>query len=197
MSSDGWDRRYAGTELVWSAGPNRLFAAEVAGLPPGRALDLACGEGRTAVWLAEQGWDVTAVDFSRVALEKAGAIAARRGVAPLFVHADLLDYHPSGRAFDLVAVLYLQLRAAELRTVLVRAASAVAPGGTFLLIAHDLTNLTEGHGGPQDASVLTTADDVVGALTGLEIVRAEQVLRDVEGADRPAVDVIVRATARG
>lgn len=197
MTSHDWDRRYAGAELVWSAGPNRLFAAEVAALPPGRALDLACGEGRTAVWLAEQGWDVTAVDFSRVALEKARAIADRRGVAPRFVHADLLAYHPSERAFDLVAVLYLQLRAAELRPVLARAAAAVAPGGTFLLIAHDLANLTEGHGGPQDASVLTTADDVAGALAGLEIVRAEQVLRDVEGADRPAIDVIVRATAPG
>ncbi len=128
MSSEAWDRRYASTELVWSAGPNRLFAAEAAELPPGRALDLACGEGRTAIWLAERGWDVTAVDFSRVALEKARAIAERRGVAPRLIQADLLEYRPAGRAFDLVAVLYLQLRAADLRVVLTRAAAAVAPG---------------------------------------------------------------------
>jgi 2-polyprenyl-3-methyl-5-hydroxy-6-metoxy-1,4-benzoquinol methylase len=197
MTSHDWDRRYADTELVWSAGPNRLFAAEVAGLAPGRALDLACGEGRTAVWLAEQGWEVTAVDFSHVALQKAHAIAERRGVAPRFVHADLLEYRPSERAFDLVAVLYLQLGAADLALVLSRAAAAVAPGGTFLLISHDLANLTEGHGGPRDAAVLTTADDVVAALTGLDVLRAERVLREVEGADRPAIDVIVRAEARG
>lgn len=197
MTSYEWDRRYAGTELLWSAEPNRLFAREVADLPAGRALDLACGEGRTAVWLAERGWDVTAVDFSRVALEKARSIAERRGVAPHFVHADLLDYRPSPHAFDLVAVLYLQLPAGDLRTVLTRAAAAVDRGGTFLLIAHDLANLTQGHGGPRDATVLTTADAVVAALPGLDIVRAEPVLRDVEGAERPAVDVIVRATAPG
>ncbi len=197
MTSDDWDRRYAGTELVWSAGPNRLFAAEVAELAPGRALDLACGEGRTAVWLAEQGWDVTAVDFSAVALEKAQAIAERRGVAPRFVLADLVDYLPAPQAFDLVALLYLQLRAAELQIVLSRAAAAVAPGGTFLLIGHDLANLTEGYGGPRDASVLYGAADVTASLPRLEVVRAERVLRDVEGADRPAIDVIVRATAPG
>lgn len=198
MTSDEWDRRYAGTELLWSAGPNRLFALEVADLPPGRALDLACGEGRTAVWLAERGWDVTAVDFSGVALEKARRVSERRGVTlPSLVHADLLDYRPSERAFDLVAVLYLQLPAGDLRTVLTRAAAAVDRGGTFLLIAHDLANLTQGHGGPRDATVLTTADAVVAALPGLDIVRAEPVLRDVEGAERPAVDVIVRATAPG
>lgn len=197
MTSDDWDRRYAGTELVWSAGPNRLFAAEVAEIAPGRALDLACGEGRTAVWLAERGWDVTAVDFSAVALEKARAIAKRRAVAPRFVLADLVDYRPAEQAFDLVALLYLQLRAAELRAVLSRAAAAVAPGGTFLLIGHDLANLTEGHGGPRDASVLYSAADVVTCLPGLDVVRAERVMRDVEGADRPAIDVIVRATAPG
>jgi len=195
MKSDDWNRRYAAAELDWSAGPNRLFAAEVADLPAGRALDLACGRGRNAIWLAEQGWDVTAVDYAEVALEKARAIAARRGVAPHFVHADLLEYRPADGAFDLVAVLYLQLPAAERHVVLQRAAAAVAPGGTFLLVGHDLLNLTEGHGGPTDASVLYTADDVVADLTGLEPVRAERVLRDVEGAERPAIDVVVRATA--
>lgn len=197
MKSSDWNRRYAAAELVWSAGPNRLFAAEVADLPGGRALDLACGEGRNAIWLAEQGWDVTAVDYADVALDKARRVAARRGVAPRFVHADLLEYRPGERAFDLVAVLYLQMPAAERRVVLQRAAGAVAPGGTFLLVGHDLLNLAEGHGGPQDASVLYTADDVVADVTGLEIVRAERVLRDVEGADRPAIDVLVRATSPG
>jgi 2-polyprenyl-3-methyl-5-hydroxy-6-metoxy-1,4-benzoquinol methylase len=197
MKSDDWDRRYAAAGLLWSAEPNRLFAQEVADLPLGRALDLACGEGRTAVWLAERGWAVTAVDFSRVALEKARRVAESRGVAPAFVHADLRDYRPSEGAFDLVAVLYLQLPAGELRAVLTRAAAAVAPGGTLLLIAHDLTNLTHGHGGPRDPAVLTTADEVVAALPGLDVVRAEQVLREVEGAERPAIDVIVRATAPG
>jgi 2-polyprenyl-3-methyl-5-hydroxy-6-metoxy-1,4-benzoquinol methylase len=69
FAREDWNARYAASELLWTAEPNRLFAAEIAGLEPGRALDLACGEGRNAVWLAEQGWRVTAVDFSDVALE--------------------------------------------------------------------------------------------------------------------------------
>jgi len=195
MSSKDWDRRYAAEGLVWGAGPNRLFAAEVAALAPGRALDLACGEGRNAIWLAEQGWDVTAVDYSQVALAKAREIAARRGVAPVFVAADLVEYHPTEGAFDLVAMLYLQIPAAELRVVLQRAAAAVAPRGMFLLVGHDLLNLTEGHGGPRDRDVLYTADDVVADLPGLEILVAERVVREVEGAERQAIDVLVRATA--
>src|SRR2546430_7187246 len=70
MDAAEWDQRYAGTELVWSAEPNRFVAAELADLPPGRALDLAAGEGRNSVWLAERGWAVTAVDFSRVRSEE-------------------------------------------------------------------------------------------------------------------------------
>ena len=80
MDEAGWDERYAAAELIWTAEPNRFVVAELTGLPPGRALDLGAGEGRNAIWLAEQGWDVTAVDFSAVGLDKGRAVAARRGV---------------------------------------------------------------------------------------------------------------------
>jgi SAM-dependent methyltransferase len=109
FAREDWNERYAQKELVWTAEPNRRFAAEVDGLEPGRALDLACGEGRNAVWLAERGWRVTGVDFSDVALAKAAELAASRGVEAEWVVADVLDYRPEPRAFDLVAVLYLQL----------------------------------------------------------------------------------------
>ena len=75
-----WDKRYASKDLVWSAGPNETFAREVGSLTPGRAVDVACGEGRNALWLAEQGWQVTAIDFSTVAIKKAQPIAQHRGV---------------------------------------------------------------------------------------------------------------------
>src|ERR1700712_1041252 len=78
MDAQTWDERYAAAGLVWSATPNQFVAAELAALPPGRALDLACGEGRNALWLADRGWQVTAVDFSRVALDKGRALAARQ-----------------------------------------------------------------------------------------------------------------------
>ena len=200
MSSAEWNRRYAGSELVWTATPNRFLVAEAGELPPGRALDLACGEGRNAVWLAEQGWQATGVDFSDVALGKARRLAAGRGVEVEWVHADLLEFGPPRRAFDLVVSLYLQVPQPERSAILARAADAVAPGGTLLVIAHDSSNLDGGHGGPRDPSVLYTADDVAAdvAETGLEVERAEVVRRPVETADgeRVALDALFRARRR-
>ncbi len=193
MRPEDWDRRYAEKDLLWSAAPNRVLVAEAADLLPGRALDLACGEGRNAIWLAELGWRVTAVDFSEVAIAKARTKAAEHAVDVDFLCADLLDYEPEIEAYDLVVVLYLQLAAAERRLVLSRAAGALAPGGTFLLVGHDSTNLTDGVGGPSDSAVLYTPDDIVAGLPGVEIEKAERILRDVEGEDRPAIDALVRA----
>jgi SAM-dependent methyltransferase len=194
VKRDRWNRKYDSEELLWSETPNRFLVAEAEGLPAGRALDLACGEGRNAIWLAGRGWAVTAVDFAEIALAKAARRAEEGGVQVELVNADLLDWVPDERAFDLVLVFYLQLPAAELRTVLGRAAAAVAPGGTFLLVGHDLRNLAEGHGGPSEPAVLYTPDDVVAALPELEIEKAERVFRPVEGAERPAIDALVRAT---
>jgi SAM-dependent methyltransferase len=194
---EDWDTRYAEKDLLWSREPNRFLVAEAAHLLPGKALDLACGEGRNAIWLAERGWRVTAVDFSEVAITKARKRAARDGAEVEFLCLDLLDYEPELNAFALVLVLYLQLPAEELQLVLSRAASALAPGGIFLLVGHDLLNLTEGVGGPSDPSVLYTPDDIVADLPGLEIEKAERVFRDVEDADRPAIDALVRARSPG
>jgi SAM-dependent methyltransferase len=190
---DDWDRRYAEAGLLWSATPNRFLVAEAADLTPGRALDLACGEGRNAAWLAELGWKVTAVDFSDVAIVKAHDRAAREKLDVEFVCADLLEYEPERDAFDLVLVFYLQIPAIERRQVLGRAVSALAFEGTFLLVGHDQTNLTDGVGGPRDPDLLYTPDDIVADLAGLEIEKAERVLRDVADADRPAIDALVRA----
>ena len=190
-----WNERYAQKELVWTAEPNRLFASEVGGLEPGRALDLACGEGRNAVWLAGRGWQVTGVDFSDVAIAKAGQLAASRGVHVEWVVADVLEHDPGRRAFDLVAVLYLQLPCDELARALRTAAEAVAPGGTLFVLGHDTTNLEHGHGGPKDASVLFTPEDVVPELGDLVVERAEKVRRTValEDGEETAIDALVRA----
>ncbi|HUF00969.1 MAG TPA: class I SAM-dependent methyltransferase [Gaiellaceae bacterium] len=193
MRREDWDRRYAEVESLWSAKPNRVLVAETEGLATGRALDLACGEGRNAIWLAERGWRVTGVDFSRVAIAKARESAERAGVDVDLICADLLEYEPTRAAYDLVVVLFLQLPADERRRVLGRASGALAPGGTLLLVGHDLANLTEGVGGPRDPGVLYTPDDIVSELPGLEIAKAERILRDVDDADRPAIDALVRA----
>ena len=114
MDSQGWDQRYTGRELVWTSEPNRFLVQEADGLAPGRALDLACGEGRNAIWLAERGWRVTGVDFSKVGLEKAARSRTARGVHRRdWVPADLRHTGPSRAAFDLVIVFYLQVPAAE------------------------------------------------------------------------------------
>jgi len=199
VKSEDWDSRYAGSELLWTADANRFLVAEASDFAPGRALDLACGEGRNAVWLAERGWTVRGVDFSGVALEKAKKLAKARGVDAEWVHADLLEYGPEPAAYDLVVVLYLQIPAAERRTVLRRAAGALAPGGVLLVVAHDSSNLEHGWGGPRDPAVLYDATDVRGDLaeTGVEIERADVVERPVDSPDgeKIALDLLLRARA--
>jgi len=195
MKSQEWDQRYATTDLIWGAGPNRFLVAEVEGLPPGRALDLGCGEGRNAIWLAQRGWQVSGVDFSEAGLDKARHLAVERGVEVTWVRADLLDYQPDHGAFDLVIVMYIQLPAAQLADVMKRASTALAPGGTLLVVGHDLLNLSEGHGGPQNPEVLFTPADIERDLPGLGIERAERVLRPVtvDGREVTAIDALVRA----
>ena len=193
MRLEDWDRRYSAAENLWSAKPNRFLVAEVGELPPGRALDLACGEGQNAIWLAGLGWDVVGVDFSEVAIAKARARAERDAAVVEFGVGDLLEYESEQGAYDLVLLLYLHLPPSERRLVLERASAALAPDGTLLLIGHDLTNMTDGVGGPSDATIHVTPDQVAGELPGLEIQKAERVYRDVRDEDRAAIDALVRA----
>lgn len=190
-----WDERYAAAELIWTAEPNRFLVAEVNGLAPGRALDLACGEGRNAVWLATQGWEVTGVDFSRAGLDKAHHLAQQHQVTAEWILADVTTYRPPPSGFDLVAILYLQLPAEPLAAALGNAVRALAPGGTLLLVGHDTSNLARGHGGPQDPAVLYSPDDIVTNLDGLVIDKAERVRRPVQTDQGTveAIDALVRA----
>ena len=196
MDRSSWDERYRTEELVWKAEPNRFLVAEVGSLRPGRALDLACGEGRNALWLAEWGWEVVGVDFSAVGLDKARSLAASRGLRVELVEADLREWDPPEASFDLVVLMYLHLPAADRRQVLAAASRALAPGGTLLVVGHDSTNLTDGVGGPQDASVLYTPDEIAAELPGVKLERAERVRRRLEDG-REAIDALVRARRPG
>ncbi|WNZ07656.1 class I SAM-dependent methyltransferase [Streptomyces sp. 11x1] len=201
MDAATWDERYRGRELVWKAEPNRFVAEELAGLKPsGRAVDLAAGEGRNAVWLAEQGWEVDAVDFSAVALEKAGRLAVDRGVRLHTVHADLTLWAPAEATYDLALIAYLHLPWPEMAEVLPRAAAAVRSGGTLLLVGHDAANPEHGYGGPQDPRVLYTAEQVADLWRPYaDILRAETASRrvtDAEGGSRTALDALVHAVRR-
>jgi SAM-dependent methyltransferase len=190
-----WDERYSQKDLVWTAEPNRFLVSEVESLPPGRALDLACGEGRNAVWLAEQGWAVVGVDFSPIGLEKAAGLAGRVGVEVEWVLSDVTTYQPEAEGFDLVAVLYLQLPADELELALSNAISVLVPGGTLLVVAHHADNITAGFAGPQDPTILQTQQQLAALLAGVEVEKAERVTRDAEkdGESGVAIDVLVRA----
>jgi SAM-dependent methyltransferase len=190
MEARDWDERYAAEDLVWGVAPNRFVERECSNLTPGRAVDLACGEGRNAIWLASRGWNVIAVDFSAVAIGKAHQLA--RGVDVDWRVADLLEFRPDPATFDLVLLSYLQIPAADRDVVWTRAADAVAPGGTFLLVGHDSRNLTDGYGGPQHPSVLYTAADVVPYLDGFTIEKAGEELRTVASGET-AIDCLVRA----
>jgi SAM-dependent methyltransferase len=192
VQREDWNRRHGEAGLLFGAEPNRFLVAEVEGLAPGRALDVACGSGRNAVWLAARGWQVTGVDFSGVALEQARGLAAERGVDVEWVEADVLEWQPPEAVFDLVAVLYLQVPAGERRAALARAATALAPRGTLLVVGHHSDNLEHGSGGPKDPRVLYSAEDAAADLDGLEIEKAEAVLRPVQD-ERDAIDLLVRA----
>ncbi|GAA2726791.1 class I SAM-dependent methyltransferase [Actinocorallia aurantiaca] len=193
MDAEDWDRRYSAQEMLWSVEPNRFVAEELAGLAPGRALDLACGEGRNALWLASLGWRVRAVDFSPVAVARAKELDPEGAVA--WEVADLTAYSFPSAEEDLVLVSYLHLPPAQMRPLLHDAARALAPGGVFFFVGHDRRNLTDGVGGPQDPDILHTPEDVAEALSGLDIVRAERVRRPV--GERTAIDTLVTAKAPG
>lgn len=195
MEAHDWDARYRGATLLWTERPNQLLVEEISGLKPGRALDLGAGEGRNAAWLAEQGWHVTAVDFSRVALERGAAIAQRAGVKVEWVPADLTDYRPATATFDLVVILYLHLPPGARRSVLEQAVTALRPGGRLLIVGHDLENLGAGHGGPQEPSVLYTPDRIAAQLPGLTLARAQTVKRQVQTIEgvATAFDTLVLA----
>ncbi len=189
MDRQQWNERYAAQPLLWAVDPNPFLSGEIGEHPPGRALDLGAGEGRTTLWLAERGWDVTAVDFSDVALDRGrqrvGAVAAAGAVD--WVCADLVDYEPTAGPYDLVLLLFIHLAPPERRRLLRAAADLLAPGGIVLVAGYHTDQATRDEGGFRDPARLFTAEEIVADLEGLRVERAER--REV-GED---VDAIVRA----
>src|SRR5450759_4490852 len=161
MDAAAWDARYDAAGLLWSAEPNQFVVRELPGRPAGRAIDLGCGEGRNAVWLATQGWTVLGVDFSAVALAKAAQLAAAAGVTVGWEQTDLLEWRPEPN-YDLVLLVYVHLPPPQRQALLARAAAGVAPGGSLIVVGHDRRNLADGVG--EVAAVV--ADDDQGTAGG-------------------------------
>jgi SAM-dependent methyltransferase len=131
-----WDRRYTERERLWSGTPNGALVAEVAGLAPGRALDVGCGEGADAIWLASYGWDVSALEVSGVALERAAGHAREAGLVIRWVHAGLVEATLPPASFDLVSAQYPALLRTPDAAAEHALLAAVAPGGVLLLVHH-------------------------------------------------------------
>jgi len=196
MTSSTWKQRYQQIELVWSASANIWVQEVTQDLPPGWALDIAAGEGRNALWLADRGWQVTAVDFSTVALQRARSLAEKHlgqdAGRLVTLEADVQTWVPEARSYDLVLMVYLHLPEQERRPVMRAAAEAVAPGGTLLVVGHDLENLTSGHGGPQNPAFLYRPSDIVADIepSQLVVVRHETAVRSATNAQGQQVDAL-------
>jgi len=189
----GWDERHAAGDFE-GHGPNPTLVLAVSRLQTGRALELAAGSGTNAVWLAGQGWQTTAVDWSPVGLANSRAKAAAAGVRVEWLERDLFEWSPPARSFELVVIVYLHLPPDERRPVYSRAAAAVSPGGRLVIVGHDRLNATEGEGGPPDPERLFTAPEMARELIAadpeLEIERAE-VVRRVPPPGRAPIDALL------
>ena len=201
-----WNERYRQHSAVWSGEPNPQLVSEACELAAGTALDAGCGEGADAVWLAERGWRVTAVDVSSVALERGAAAAARAGedVARRieWVHENLTAWSPRPSSYDLVSVQFMQLPRALREPMFRRLAAAVAPSGTLLVVGHHPSDLQTAVRRPRMPDLLYTANDVSALLepSEWEIVVADTRPRAATDPDgRPATvhDTVVRARRIG
>ncbi|MGW7519145.1 SAM-dependent methyltransferase [Streptomyces sp. NPDC054796] len=194
-----WDARYRENGQIWSGEPNEALVREVSGLAPGRALELGCGEGGDAVWLARQGWRVTATDISGVALARAEEHAARAGVADRveWQRHDLGETFPGG-TYDLVSASFLHSEGDMPRERILRdAAAAVAPGGVLLVVGH--SGFPEWHPEPHPDVHLPTPDEVVESLAlpegeweVLVCAEHERVQNDPEGRPATRTDSTVK-----
>lgn len=181
----GWDEAHAVADSFGE--PNADVVSIVSGLPVGSALDVACGSGRHSFWLAEKGWRVTGLDFSRAGLQRAAAEAGSRGLDVDWQLGDARAWSPTGPV-DLVLMAFVHLPGA-----LARAARWVAPDGHLVLVAHARRNLADGVGGPSDPRLLYDPAELreQAGAAGFDVLRCEEVERDT--GDGTAVDVILVA----
>lgn len=168
FDEDYWDERYRGAQRVWSGNPNPQLVAEVASRPPGRALDVGCGEGADAIWLASRGWEVVGADISGVALERAAQHARDSDPAAAarieWRQVDLLAQPPEPGCFDLVSAQFMQLPPPERTQLFTALAAAVRPGGMLLVVGHHPSDLATGVPRPPLPERFYSPDEIAGLL---------------------------------
>ena len=207
FTQEFWDERYAGSTRVWSGQPNQRLVEQVSALAPGRALDIGCGEGADVVWLAKQGWEVTGVDVSQVALDRAAQHAADEGVADRteWLRADLVgggtEVAPLPGDMDLVTSHYMHAPQDVFEATYAAMAAAVRPGGTLLVVGHHPDDAHTGLRNERLTHLLFSQQRVVEGLDpadwDVQVAEAQQ--RDASGHDGEPVavtDTVVRAVRR-
>ncbi|MEZ5376936.1 MAG: class I SAM-dependent methyltransferase [Acidimicrobiales bacterium] len=197
MDQAFWDQRYAAADQIWSGNPNPHLVADASNLAPGRALDVGAGEGADAIWLAEQGWTVTAVDISPVALDRGRLEAERRGDTIAnritWVQLDVLSAPLPEGPFDLISLQFMHFGPEQRTPLFERCIAAVAPGGTLLIVAHHPSDLKTSVRRPKVPEFFYTAEEIAGLLgDGWSVVDAAA--RPREATDPEGVVVTIHDT---
>lgn len=168
VDEESWNKRYRVSERIWSGNPNPQLVAEVTGRQPGRALDVGCGEGADAIWLARQGWEVVATDISSVALERAArhaeSVDRQVGTRIEWRRVDLLVDPPEPEAFDLVSAQFMQLPPEPRARLFTALATSTRAGGMLLVVGHHPSDMATGVRRPPMPDRFYTADDIAGLL---------------------------------
>lgn len=198
MSANPWDTRYAGEAFMYGTAPNDFLREQVRSLPPGgRVLCLAEGEGRNAVFLAERGFRVTGVDGSKVGLEKAQRLARERGVKLETIVADLRNFDLGAGQWDAIVSIWCHVPPALRASLHPRIVAALAPGGVFLLEHYHPRQLEYRTGGPPDAALLVTRDELERDFAGLTVLHGFEGEREVqEGTGHAGKSFVTRFLGR-
>lgn len=191
-----WDERYSAEEYAYGKAPNQFLAEHFAAIPKGKVLSLAEGEGRNAVFLAQQGYAVTAVDASRVGLQKAQKLADEQGVSLELIHADLAEFDLGNEQWDGIVSIFCPLPSALRQQLHQKVVAALKPGGVYLIEAYTPEQLKHGTGGGKSADTMTTQADLMCELQGLHFQHLLELERDVvEGIYHTGLGAVVQALA--
>jgi SAM-dependent methyltransferase len=191
-----WDERYSIKEYAYGTKPNEFLEEMITHIPKGDVLSLAEGEGRNAVFLASQGYAVTAVDASLVGLNKARKLAEENGVVIEFIHADLADYDLGENRWDGIVSIFCPLPSSVRKQLYKKVEAGLRPNGVFLLEAYTPDQLKHGTGGGSSADVMQTKESLTRELSGLKFKYLKELEREVvEGIYHTGLGAVVQAIA--
>lgn len=191
-----WDERYGAEAFAYGKNPNKFLEENFKHIPKGEVLSLAEGEGRNAVFLAKQGYTVTAVDASIVGLNKARKLAEENGVVVNFVHADLADFDLGENKWDGIVSIFCPLPSALRKQLYKKVEAALKQHGVFLLEAYTPAQLNNDTGGGKSADAMQTKETLSQELAGLKFKHLVELERDVkEGIYHTGVGAVVQAIA--